>query len=103
MVPRLFIFIVGGVVTGAGAGLVFRGALIAAASTAPLESRAEVMAGFFLGAYVGLSVPVIGLGIATQHVAAREAMLAFVVLVAIAIVWSVRAVVRADGRALIGN
>jgi len=102
-VPSLFIFIVGGVITGAGAGLVFRGALVAAASTAPLESRAEVMAGFFLGAYVGLSVPVIGLGIATQHFVAREAMLVFVVLVAIAIVWSVRAVIRAAGRSLVGN
>jgi len=102
-VPSLFIFIIGGVVTGAGAGLVFRGALVAAASTAPIESRAEVMAGFFLGAYIGLSVPVIGLGIATQHLAAREAMLAFVVLVAVATVWSVRAVIRAAGRTLIAK
>ena len=95
------IFILGGIVTGAGAGLVFRGSLVAAGSTAPLESRAEVLAGFFLGAYVGLSVPVIGLGIATAHVAAREAMLAFVVLVAIAVVWSVRAVVRFASRTLV--
>jgi hypothetical protein len=97
-VPSLLVFILGGVVTGAGAGLVFRGALVAAGSTASLESRAEVLSGFFLGAYVGLSVPVIGLGIATTHVAAREAMLVFVVLVAIAIVWSVRAVVRFTSR-----
>jgi len=101
--PSLLIFIIGGVVTGAGAGLVFRGALVAAANTAPLESRAEVIAGFFLGAYIGLSVPVIGLGIATQHFAAREAMLAFVILVAIATVWSVRAVVRAAAQTLPGN
>ena len=97
-VPSLFIFILGGAVTGAGAGLVFRGGLVAAGSTAPLEARAEVMAGFLLGAYVGLSVPVIGLGIATTHVAAREAMLVFVVLVAIAIVWSVRVVARFTSR-----
>jgi len=97
-VPSLLIFILGGVVTGAGAGLVFRGALVAAGSTASLESRAEVLSGFFLGAYVGLSVPVIGLGIATAHVPAREAMLVFVVLVAVAIMWSVRAVVRFTSR-----
>jgi MFS family permease len=99
-VPSLLIFILGGVVTGAGAGLVFRGALVAAGTTAPLQARAEVMAGFFLGAYVGLSVPVIGLGIATMHVDAKEAMLVFVVLVAIAIVWSVRGVVRFTSGAL---
>ncbi|MDT7652226.1 MAG: hypothetical protein QOI36_3632, partial [Pseudonocardiales bacterium] len=69
--PSLTMFIVGGVVTGAGGGLVFRGALAAAVSTAPPESRAEVLAGYFLGAYVGLSVPVVGLGIATQYVSAR--------------------------------
>jgi MFS family permease len=100
-VPSLLIFILGGVVTGAGAGLLFRGALVAAASTAAPESRAEVLAGFFLGAYVGLSVPVIGLGVATTYVAARVAMLAFVVLVAIAVLWSVRAVVRSAGRSLV--
>lgn len=100
-VPSLLIFILGGVVTGAGAGLVFRGALVAAGSTAPLESRAEVLAGFFLGAYVGLSVPVIGLGIATTYVAAREAMLVFVVLVAVAVVWSVRAVIRFASRTVV--
>jgi MFS family permease len=100
-VPSLLIFILGGVVTGAGAGLVFRGALVAAGSTAPLESRAEVLAGFFLGAYVGLSVPVIGLGIATTYVPARDAMLVFVALVALAVVWSVRDVVRFASRSMV--
>ena len=92
--PSLTMFVVGGVVTGAGGGLVFRGALVAAGSTAPPESRAEVLAGFFLGAYVGLSVPVIGLGIATQYFAARSAMLVFVVVVSVAILTAVAAVLR---------
>ncbi|MDX6257167.1 MAG: hypothetical protein QOJ11_3501 [Frankiales bacterium] len=91
-IPSLAAFILGGIVTGAGAGLVFRGALVAAGATAPPEARAEVLAGFFLGAYVGLSVPVIGLGVATQYVSARAAMLVFVVIVAIATVASTRAV-----------
>jgi MFS family permease len=91
-IPSLAAFIIGGMVTGAGAGLVFRGALVAAGATAPPEARAEVLAGFFLGAYVGLSVPVIGLGVATQYVSARAAMLVFVVIVAIATVASTRAV-----------
>jgi MFS family permease len=85
-------FIVGGVVTGAGGGLVFRGALTAAGSTAPPEARAEVLAGYFLGAYVGLSVPVVGLGIATQYASARAVMLVFVALVAVAVVLCTRAV-----------
>jgi MFS family permease len=92
--PSLPVFVVGGVVTGAGAGLVVRGSLVAAAGTAPPESRAEVLAGYFLGAYVGLSVPVIALGIATEHVAARDVMLVFVVLAFAAIALSARAVIR---------
>jgi MFS family permease len=89
---NLAIFIIGGVVSGAGGGMVFKGALVAAASTAPPESRAEVLAGFFLGAYVGLSVPVIGLGIATHYFAARNVMLIFVVVAAAAIAASVHSV-----------
>ena len=92
--PSLPVFVIGGIVTGAGGGLVFRGSLVAAASTAPPESRAEVLAGFFLGAYIGLSAPVIALGVATEYAAARGVMLVFVVLAAIAIAASVRAVLR---------
>ena len=73
----------------------FRGALTAAGGTASPESRAEVIAGFFLGAYVGVSVPVVGLGIATLYAPARAVMLVFVVLVAVAIAASVRAVMGA--------
>jgi hypothetical protein len=94
--PSLAMFVIGGVVTGAGTGLVFRGALVAAGSAAPAESRAEVLAGFFLGAYVGLSVPVIGLGIATQYAPARDVMPVFVAIVIAAIALSLRAVVRAQ-------
>jgi hypothetical protein len=92
--PSLPVFVIGGIVTGAGAGLVFRGSLVAAAGTAPSGSRAEVLAGFFLGGYVGLSAPVIALGVATEYVAARDVMLVFVVLAAIAIAAGARAVLR---------
>jgi MFS family permease len=90
----LAMFVIGGVITGAGAGLVFKGSLAVAASTAPAGSRAEVLAGFFLGAYIGLSVPVVALGVVTQYVPAREAMLVFAALAALAIAASVGAVTR---------
>jgi MFS family permease len=91
---NLVMFIIGGVITGVGAGMVFKGALGTVASTAPSGSRAEVLAGFFLGAYIGLSVPVIGLGVATQYVQARVAMLVFAAVAALAIQASVKAVRR---------
>jgi uncharacterized membrane protein len=59
-----------------------------------MTSRAEVLAGFFLGGYLGLSAPVIALGVATEYVAPREVMLVFVVLAAIAIAAGTRAVLR---------
>jgi hypothetical protein len=92
--PSLAVFVIGGVVTGAGGGLVFRGALAAAGSTAPPQARAEVRAGYFLGAYVGQSVPVVVLGIATKYVAARDVMVVFVALVSAAVIVSVQAVMR---------
>lgn len=87
-------FILGGLITGAGGGIVFKGALVAAASTAPEGARAEVLAGFFLGAYVGLSIPVIALGLATTRWAARDVMPLFAALAMLAIAVSIRAVLR---------
>jgi MFS family permease len=88
------LFLVGGVLTGAGAGMVFKGALIVTVSHASPDTRAEVLAGYFLGAYIGLSIPVIGLGLATTVWAAKDAMLVFAVLVVAALASSVRAVLR---------
>jgi MFS family permease len=84
------LFIIGGIVVGAGAALAFRGGLSAAASSAPPKSRAEVLSGFFLGTYIGLSVPAVILGIATQYVCPRSAMLVFSVIVAAAVVLCTR-------------
>jgi hypothetical protein len=70
--------------------------LVAAGAAAPPESRAEVLSGFFLGAFVGLSVPVVGLGIATEYAPARDVMLVFVAIVIAAALASVRAVLNAS-------
>jgi hypothetical protein len=74
--------------------MVVKGSLVVAASTAPPHSRAEVLAGFFLGAYIGLSLPVVGLGIATTYSPPRDVMLVFAALAALAIAASVRAVTQ---------
>jgi MFS family permease len=97
--PNLWVFIGGGIITGAGSGLAFRAALVTASHTAPPQSRAEVLAGFFLGAYIGLSVPVIALGIATTLWPARYDMLVFVVLAVGALILSIRGI---TGRGITG-
>jgi MFS family permease len=78
--PSLTLFLAGGVVTGAGAGLLFKAMLSDVIELASPESRAEALAGFFLASYVGLSVPVIGVGAATDLVPARDALLGFAAL-----------------------
>jgi hypothetical protein len=75
--------------------MVFKGSLAVVAAVAPPDARAEVMAGFFLGAYVGLSIPVVGLGVATTYAPARDVMLVFVAVAVAAIAVSVSSLTSA--------
>lgn len=75
--PSLALFLAGGSVAGAGAGLLFKGSLTTVATIAPEETRAEALAGLFLVAYVGISIPVIGLGLLNEALAPRVALLLF--------------------------
>ncbi len=74
--------------------MVFRAAMVTVGTSALPEARAEVLAGFFLGAYIGLSVPVIGLEIATLYWPARDVMLVFIVLVLAALAGAVAAITK---------
>jgi MFS family permease len=78
--PSLALFLAGGAITGGGAGLVVKATLSTVVELASPENRAEALAGFFLAAYIGLSVPVIGVGVATDFVSARTALLGFAAL-----------------------
>jgi MFS family permease len=80
-VPSLALFLAGGVITGAGAGLLFKGGIVRASLLAAASpNRAEVLAGFFLAGYLGLSVPVLGLGVASQFMEPKVALLGFAAL-----------------------
>ncbi|MDO8187292.1 MFS transporter [Conexibacter sp. JD483] len=83
--PSLALFLAGGVAIGAGAGLLFKGALATGAALAPDESRAEALAGLFLAGYVGLAGPVVGLGLLTQLVSMRLSLLLFAAALAAAV------------------
>jgi predicted MFS family arabinose efflux permease len=76
-VPSLAIFLVGGALAGAGSGLLLRGAIATVANLAAPELRGSALAGLFLAGYVGLAVPVLGLGIATRSVSLEHALLGF--------------------------
>ncbi|GAB3932896.1 MFS transporter [Micromonospora vulcania] len=71
---NLAAFLIGGVVAGIGSGVLFKAAVGTVAAMAAPAKRGEALAGLFLIAYLGLSVPAVGIGVATRAVTAVTAM-----------------------------
>jgi MFS family permease len=78
----LALFLAGAVVDGIGQGAIFRASLALVISTSTPAARAGALATFFTVGYAGLSLPVIGLGVALQYMAPRIALLIFGVAIA---------------------
>lgn len=83
--PSLALFLIGGVISGAGSGALFKGTLGTVVEIASDDGRAEALAGLFLAGYVGLSLPVVGVGLALQVTNAKDALLGFAVVVIAAV------------------
>ena len=92
--PSLALFVAGGMLAGAGAGLMFRGAVTTVAAMASPDRRAEALAGIFLAAYIGIAGPVIGLGLLTLVVSPQTGLLVFAALLAVAVVAAAPALLR---------
>ena len=84
-VPSLPLLLSGGIVACAGAGALFRGLIATVISITPPQSRGEGLAGLFLGAYVGLALPVVGLGVATLWVSLPVGVLGLAIVLAVVI------------------
>ena len=84
--PSLALFLVSGGLIGAGAGAVFKGTTgLVLGETAP-ENRVAMTAELLIALFVGLSVPVIGAGIALdQGASAPNTVLVFAVLVGLGV------------------
>jgi MFS family permease len=95
---QLPLFVVGAIATGAGAGLLFKTLLATVVDIAPPEKRGEVLATFFLAAYVGLAVPVVALGLLDQLLSTQVLMTVFAVLATAALAVPVRALHHSGGR-----
>ncbi|WP_235624243.1 MFS transporter [Mycolicibacterium goodii] len=70
------------VVSGVGQGMSFSRGLAAIAEKTPSGRRAEVSSTYFVVAYVALSLPVVGEGLAAQHFGLRPSGIAFALAVA---------------------
>jgi MFS family permease len=80
--PSFWLLLAGGIVAGAGAGTAFRGLVATVISITPASARGEGLAGLFLGSYIGLAIPVVGLGVATIWVSMQAAVLGLAVVLA---------------------
>ncbi|GAA3340999.1 MFS transporter [Curtobacterium pusillum] len=76
-------FIGGGVVAGAGVGLLFRASIGSAGALVGPERRGGVLAATFLIAYAGLTVPVVAVGAALLVLPTLPVLLGYVVFVAV--------------------
>jgi MFS family permease len=84
--PSLALFLVSGGLIGAGAGAVFKGTTgLVLQGTAP-ENRVAMTAELLIALFVGLSVPVIGAGVALdQGASAPNTVLGFAILVGLGV------------------
>ncbi|MDR7278713.1 MFS transporter [Catenuloplanes atrovinosus] len=91
--PHLPLFLLGGVAAGAGAGLLFKGSVGTVFGLSEPATRGEALAGLFLAGYLGLSIPILGFGLATAAVSTEVALAGFAAsVVALAAVVAVRLV-----------
>jgi len=77
------LFVIGGLVGGAGVGFAFRAAVVSVATRSPDERRGEVLSTFFVIAYIGITVPVIGAGVLITTTTLFTATVSLAVLVAV--------------------
>ena len=73
----LALFLIGGAVAGVGGGAIIRGSLSVVISTASAADRAGALATYFTAGYVGVSLPVLGAGVALQYLSPRVTLLIF--------------------------
>ncbi len=79
----LALFMVGIVIGGFGVGLAFKAALALVSKLAPDAQRGEVVSSFFVASYLGITLPVIGVGVLTSLASTFAAAVTFAVVVAL--------------------
>jgi MFS family permease len=79
----LSLFLAGTVIGGVAVGGVFLGSLATANRLAPSERRAQTVSTYFVACYLGLIVPVVGVGVATEFTSIFRAVLGFSIVLAV--------------------
>ena len=89
------LFLAGTIVGGLAVGAVFIGSLSTANRLAPVEVRGRVVSTYFVFAYVGLTIPVIGVGIGSEYFGDFRAVLVCSIVLAVLCVVSMAGIHRA--------
>ncbi|MFF4490691.1 MFS transporter [Streptomyces sp. NPDC001544] len=77
LLTSLPVLLAGAVTGGVGQGMAFRAGLTAVSAAAPQEHRGATISAFFVVAYVGISLPVVGVGALAVTLGVRSAGLVF--------------------------
>jgi MFS family permease len=84
--PSLALFMIGGALIGAGAGAIYKGTTGIVLEATPPENRVAMTSALVIAVFVGLSVPVIGAGIALEAgVSTPNTVLGFAIFVALGV------------------
>jgi hypothetical protein len=93
--PSLALFLTGGALIGGGSGAVFKGTTGIVLEASPPESRVAMTSDLLIALYAGLSVPVIGAGVALDlGASAPDTVLGFAILVGLGVTASGWALLR---------
>lgn len=97
------LFLAGDVVTGVGFGLAFMGGMRMVTQAAPEDSRGQVLATFFVIAYVAISVPAIGAGIVSSYLGLATTLYLFAAVMAVIALATLLSTVRSRTRQVAGG
>jgi MFS family permease len=93
--PSLALFLIGGGLIGAGSGAVFKGTTGLVLEASPPQNRLALTSALLIALFVGLSVPVIGAGVALSLGASPpDTVLGFAILVGLGVAVSGWALLR---------
>jgi len=97
--PSLALFLLGGALIGGGAGLVFKGTTGVVLEAAAPADRVAMTSTMIIAAFVGLSIPVVGAGVAlSRGVSAPGTVLGFAIAVAAGVALSGWELLRREQR-----
>jgi hypothetical protein len=84
--PSLALFLIGGALIGGGAGAVFKGTTATVLEASAPEDRVAMTSKLLIALFIGLSVPVIGAGIAlNEGASAPDTVLGFAIVVGLGV------------------